>query len=157
MAVYDPESLLIDIENIVKNNLNTKITAINTEKGDSITLASIDSSAYILDIDLKSVNYNPFILTSIVDIESNGIGSATSKIITINVALIHSDNGQDSAIVKRMLRYGRALSEIFEENFYQKRVTGILKIQNLPILSFQKSNSSLVYKVVGLDIISGLT
>ncbi len=59
---YDLENLLDDVKGIMTTNLNTKISAINSEKGDSTTLLTVDNSAYFLqELDNTSVNYNPFV------------------------------------------------------------------------------------------------
>src|SRR5687768_5557582 len=109
---YDIESILVDVQALISANLNAKITAINTEKNDSITLRSIDSSAYFMDMDDQSANFDPIVLYAVTGIDGEGIGPVTSKIVTINVAIILSDDGHDMSIIKRMLRYGRALEEV---------------------------------------------
>ena len=54
---YDLELLMDDVKSILKSNLNTKISAINTEKSDSTTLLTVDNDAYFLqDLDHRSVN-----------------------------------------------------------------------------------------------------
>jgi len=151
MATYDEESLLSDIETVLKNNLNTRIAAINTEKADSITLATIDSGAYFMDMDDRSANYNPIVVYTISSIETESIGHATARNIIVNIAIIVNDNG-DLSIVKRMLRYGRALREVFEQNFRYIRALDNFKIQSLPVLGFQLRNNSQRYKIVGLDL-----
>lgn len=153
---YDAETLLSDIQTVLSDNLNTKITAINTEKNDTITLGSVASGAYFMDMDDHAANFDPIVLYSVADVESEGIGPATKKVYTVNVCLILNDNGQDMNIVKRMLRYGRCLEEVIENNFYQKRAWDDFKIESLPVLGFQKSGTSLRYKIVGLNIISSI-
>lgn len=151
---FDLEILLSDIKALMISKLNTKISSINTEKNDSIILKTVSDSAYFLDMDDQAANYDPVILYSITDIQSQGIGPRTSKSVTINIALILSDDGIVPFIVNRMLRYGRCLSEIFEENWKYSRAVSDFKVQALPVLSFQKSDSSENYKVVGIDLIT---
>ena len=156
-AAYDEERLLTDIENLFKNNFATKIAAINSEKSDSITLVTVDSTnGYFADMNDKSANYNPIILTAITDQTSESNGAATLRTITVNVALILSDDIGDANILKRMLRYGRAMREIVEDKFFNLRSVDIFKIESLPVLSFQKSGQSEVYKVVGINIITSI-
>jgi hypothetical protein len=151
MATYDEESLLVDIETLLKNNLNTRITALNTEKADSITLAQVDSNAYFMDMDDRHANYSPVVIYTISGIDTESIASSSLRTITINIAIIINDNG-DLDIVKRMMRYGRALREVFEMNFKYIRAVSDFKISSLPVLSFQLRNTSERYKIVGLDL-----
>lgn len=152
--IYDLETLLSDIKSIMTSNLNTKLTSITNEKDDLIVLKPVSSSAYLEDMDDKFANYDPFILTYITNIDTEGIGYQTSKTVTVNVALVLSDDGLKGDILHRMLRYGRALEEIFEENWRNKGAVGTFKIESLPVLSFQRSDNSERYKVVGLNLIT---
>lgn len=151
---FDEEQILANLETVLKANLNTKITAINTEKNDSITLAAIDNNAYVMDVDDKQVNYNPYIIYMIADQTSEACGPVTAQTLTINIAMIHSDNGMDLNIVKRMLRYRRALREVIEDNFQKINQCGNVTIESLPVLSFQKNSSSIMSKIVGINIIT---
>ena len=153
---YDVEQILSDLETIFKTYFNNKIIALNTEKSDSITLEQINLNAYFMDMDDAAINYDPFILFEISDLNSDGIGPGTSKNITVNFALVLNDNGQDQFIVKRMLRYQRCMEEIIEDNF-QSLKCDILKIESLPVLSFQRANESLRYKIVGININSSIS
>ena len=150
---YDIESLLNDVQVILAADLNTKITAINSEKGD-LPLRSINASAYFMDMDEKSANWDPIVLYAVTNIDSEGIGPTTSKEVTVNIALILSDDGLDEFVIKRMLRYGRALEEVIEEKWFNKRGVGILKIESLPVLSFQRSDNSQRYKIVGINLVT---
>ena len=153
---FDEELLLLNLETIIKANLNTKIAALNTEKNDTISLATVNNSAYIMDVNDKEVNYNPYIIYMISEQTSEARGPVTIENIIINVALIHSDNGLDPYIVKRMLRYRRCLKEVIEENFRSISPCDSVTIESLPVLSFQKSNSSYSSKVVGINIITSI-
>jgi hypothetical protein len=99
---YDIEGLLTNIETILKANLNTKITAINSEKNDSIVLDSVLDASYQYDMDDKEANYNPFMLIYPIPEDSEGIGPCTSETIIINVNLIHTDSGNDINILLRL-------------------------------------------------------
>lgn len=153
MARFDEENLLSNLETILKNNLNNKITAINTEKNDTITLAQINSDAYQMDVEDKISNYDPYIIYMITEQTTDKRGPATAENIVINIALIVTDNGSDLSIVKRMLRYRRCLKEVIEDN-YRKISLDEMIIESLPVLSFQKSGSSYSSKIVGINIIT---
>lgn len=153
---FDEEQLLLNIETTLKNLFNTKVAEINTEKNDSITLATINNGAFIMDADDREVNYDPYILYMIIDQTSEGRGPTTSETIVVNIALIHTDNGLDPSVVRRMLRYRRALREVIEENFQKINPCGQCSIESLPLLSFQKASTSIASKVVGINIVTSI-
>lgn len=154
VAKYDVETLVSDIETLIKNNIGAKITAINSEKSDSITLKTPPANAFFPDLDDKAANYDPIILTAEANIQTDGIGPNTAEIVTVNVTLLLNDNSQDLFIQKRMQRYRRVLKEIIEDNFFYKRGHGQLRIESLPILDFIRQDRSLRYKVTGINVIS---
>jgi hypothetical protein len=133
MARYDAESLLSDIETFLKANLNTKISAITTEKNDGITLRTVDSGAYFFQVlDDKIANFNPIVVYGLTDWQSDGIGPANAEKVAIEIAIILTDDSQDANIGKKMLRYHRALTELFNENWAKIRSSLKLKITSLP-------------------------
>jgi hypothetical protein len=155
MAKYDLERLLADIEALMVANLNTKLAAINTEKNDAITLKEVSSDAYFFQgMNSKQANYNPFVIYSIEDIQSSAMEGLTIQSAVIQIALVLEDKGEDTGpnVMKRMLRYQRALEEIFEENF-QLIENGVkLKVQSLMPGLFALEDSSEFYRVVGINL-----
>ena len=153
---YDLETLLDDIETLVKANLNTKIAAINSEKNDSISLATIDSEAYFFQsLDGKQINYTPFVAYGISNFDSpedgGHYGAAEIK-VSIDVIVCLEDVGQDVNITKRMLRYQRALKEIIETNF-DGLTSGVkLSVQNQLPIDVALLNSSNMHKAIGITI-----
>ena len=118
MAKFDLENMVDEVVALVKAQLNTKIAEINAEKADSVTLATIEATAYsVLSLNNGIMNFDPFVVVYVEDIESQGIGPGTADFITLPVIVVAADMGTDTEIYKRMLRYMRALKEIFEENF----------------------------------------
>lgn len=156
-AKYDVESLITDIQSVLSSNLNTKLSTIDTEKNDGMTLTTVASAAYFLDMDDKAANFNPIVLIGESENIGEGIGPATSEKVTIQVALILNDNGTDLNIVKRMLRYRRALKEVIEDNFYKNRRCDYLQVKSLPVLDFLRSGESLRYKIAGIEIIASIS
>jgi hypothetical protein len=160
VARYDVELLLADIKSIMTTNLNTKITAINTEKGDSL-LTAIDSNAYFLqDMNQNSgIVYDPFIYYGVEDVATVSIGGHTSKQVSIPVIMVLSDVGQASSPATRLFRYWRALEEIFEEHWSDCDNNGAIKIgvKSLTPVSWQLENSAATYKCVGVLLTVGMT
>jgi hypothetical protein len=134
------------------------LTALDAEKADGIVMRPVDARAYFLqELNSRVANFNPFILYGITNIEARPHITGTAGIYTINVALIVADYGNDLNIVKKMMRYSRALKETIEENFYLKQNSVSLEVQSLIPDQFQKLNSSENYRVVGVDILATLS
>lgn len=151
---YDIELFLSDVETYLKANLNTKLTAINAEKADSITLKPVDDAAYFCQSLNDSVtNYNPFVYYGVDSIESNGIGPATSNGYKVEVAIVVSDQGESLDVNKRiMFRYHRALTELFQEG-YASVARGVkIKVQSLVPISVQLMNSSAEARAIGVTL-----
>lgn len=133
MANYDVESFCDDLKTFVQSNLNTKITAINAEKADSITLSSVASDAYMFQTTSDEVaNFNPFVFYGVANfIEDNNIPGNSDVAFNAQVLIILTDEGNDLNIVKRLLRYHRCLKEIFDEGFQRVSKLGNIKISSI--------------------------
>lgn len=158
-AKYDWESLAADIETILKNNLNTKITALDAEKADTITLDQVNSSAYFFQTMNDSIaNFNPFIFYGIDNIESEGIPSASSDEIEIAVWLVLDDDANDLLIANRMLRYTRALKEVFEDNWNETRNRSKIVVKAFAPVQFQDAiNSSNSGRIAQISIMVSMS
>lgn len=154
---FDEESLLQNIDTILKAQLNAKLTAISTEKNDGITLDSVDSNAILMDTEDSTLNYDPAIIFMIVDQLTEAQGPVTSENIVVNITLLKSDIGNDNNILKKMLRYRRAIKEIIEDNFDKINPCGLCTIESLPVLSFQRSGAHYLTKVVGVNLLTSIT
>lgn len=153
MAKYDLEDLMADVKSIMTTYLNTKITALNSEKSDAITLVQVDSEAYHLQqMNGKSPNFDPFIIYGVTNIEGEGLGPHTETEIDVQVALVLADNGEDVEITNRMYRYGRALREVFEEHFSENSNAIKLSIKSLVPVQFTGLNSANDSRVVGVTL-----
>ena len=154
---YDLESLMSDVKSILTTNLNTKIGDINTEKGDSITLLTVDSAAYFMqDLDHESLNFNPFVFYSVEDIDGTGFGPNTPQEFLINVILVLADQSGLTDVSTRMFRYSRALKEIFEENFSIKSNSNFISINVLAPVPLTSLNESMEFRAIGIQIKSSI-
>jgi hypothetical protein len=115
---YDIENFLGNLQTCLVANLNNKIAAINTEKGD-FTLDAIDTSAYRLqDLAEGPSQYNPFIVYGeLEDPVGESLGSGTAIKYSVGIELAISDAGADPKIKNRLLRYRRALMEVIQDNW----------------------------------------
>lgn len=149
----DIECFLDQTLAFLRANLNDKIAAIDLEKNDAITTPPIPDEAYIFQsLDEGVQNYDPFIFYGISRVEGEAIDSANSELWSVEITVIKTDS--DSKIVTRqLLRYGRALKEIFQENYYKiNSVRQKLRVSSLEPISFSSQNSSNRFKAIGVEI-----
>jgi len=143
MAKFDIESLLAEIETFMKDNLNTKLLAIDAEKNDGIVLKPVDSTAYFFQtLNEKVVNLNPFIFYGVDDIDTVSDGPGTLEDITIGVILVLADDAEDDTVARRMLRYNRALKELFADNFDKTTNKVKLSVKAYPPTQFTSEVNS---------------
>lgn len=153
----DPEVFLLAVKQFLVDNLNTEIGNINTEKNDSIVLSTISSSAYFIQTLNDTVaNYNPHILVGLDDIGSVGIGPGTLKTLTFSVVIILEDRGEDLYIGQRLLRYGRALEDLFNRSFNKILPHASFKVNSLVPIALISVNSNDPYRAVGVQIQTAL-
>lgn len=153
MAKYDIENLLADIQAFLQSNLNAKLSAISAEKADGVNLPLIDSNAYFLQtFNDKNASYDPFVFYGIDKVEGDASGPYASRNYKLNVIIIASDQGQDLSMPKRMLRYSRALDEIFSENWATIGAAVKFRVTSLEPISFTMMNSSEPYRAIGVTL-----
>lgn len=149
---YDVESFVRDIETTLKTKLNDVIDAINTEKNDTIILKNINDNAYAFQtLNDKVLSYSPFVFYYIQDIQGTGIGPATSQDIALEVVIILEDK-QDHKFQYELLRYLRALIELFNNNFNNIKYSKKLTIESLTPVQFRLPNSSKYNSAIGVSI-----
>lgn len=148
---YDLETLLSDIVTILKANLNTKLTAIQTEKGDGLVCPAIDSTYGYAQQDLTQavMNQKAFVLYGVDDIQTTSLAGAAAFVYSISVLVIIADDGNDADIFKKLFRYQRALKEIIETN------SGALPPGQMEVSSgtpekFRDVNTGSDYRVIGI-------
>jgi hypothetical protein len=155
MARYDIENFLTDLLSAMQDGstgLNSYITAINSEKNDTLTVPSISNSAYFLQTMNESVAaYDPFILYGVTKIESEGIGPATSSRYTVQVVISFADK-QDGTAAKRLFRYSRALEDLFHSKFDKISQNRVKKIISIEPVEWTLVNSSESFRAVGVDL-----
>jgi len=140
MVKKDEEYWYFKAVNAVKNNINTKITAINSEKNDGIDLKTFDANAFFFQsFGNQLPNYIPAICfdSKIESQDTNGF-VCSEKINLAIQALVSSEMKANSEDIARLiLRYRRVLKDIIEDEFRDFR--GI-KISGLPDGPFQVNN-----------------
>lgn len=143
MAKYDLESLLNDIEATLKAKLNTRIGVVEAEKtglGSPVGLPLVDdpNGFFKQTWDDRILNQNPAVFYGIQTIDAAGsIESATAQYVTIFVEIVLTDGRNDKNTVTRLLRYTRAVREIFEEAFAILDAGSAIKIETVAPVSFR--------------------
>lgn len=152
MSIYDVEMFLDDVAQHMKDKLPAKLESISNEKADGLVLDPIvDEAIFLQTMDSEIANYDPFIVYGIDDVNLVSVGPVSSKEYRISILVVKSDNGLDTNITKRMLRYLRALEEIFQESFADIGNTVKLKLNSYPI-EFRRLNETNQYRVTGVSL-----
>lgn len=116
MPQFDPEEFRDYFLALVQDNLGAKVTEINTEKGDAL-ITDLTDDQYISSFNDKVMNEESFCYHRIMDIvtEESHAGGVSLRITMMFVFLFTEQ--QDWGIAeKKILRYTRAVQEIFSEN-----------------------------------------
>lgn len=153
---YDEELMIKDIEAVMREKLNDEITAINTEKNDSLTLDTIPDDKYIFEtLDSRVLNYKGFfILYGLVDTplrEANIESFIEDVTITFQVATFDRGEKERKNTLYKLLRYRRALKQVIMKNSdvfrnYAKPLMASLKPDGFP---YDRNNTILT---IGIDI-----
>ena len=150
---FDIECFLENLETFLKDKLNDKIAAIDLEKSSAFTTEPIAPNAYVFQsLDNLPVNYDPILFYGISKVEGESIETANGETYYIEISVIKVDD-ESKNIGKKLLRYNRALKEIFQENAFKiNNVRPKIKVSSLQPISFQMQNSSNQFKAIGIEI-----
>lgn len=153
MKKMDAELFIDNLEIFLKEKLNDRIAAIDAEKNSDFTTELVDPKAYIFQgLDSMPVNFDPILFYGISKVESDSIHSANAETYTIEISIIKADSNS-ATVGKKLLRYNRALKEIFQENCFKiNNVRPKIKVTSLQPISFQLQNSSDLFKAIGIEI-----
>lgn len=145
--IYDEEYMIDDLHAAFIKDLDAEIDCINTEKGavagDALFLDYIPATSYVFEsVDLKLLNFKgPFILYGLLDspVSSANIDSyVIGTTLTFQVGMFDKGEKQRSNLLRRLLRYRRALSQVMLKNpdvfrGYAKPLVKRLKPDSLPL------------------------
>lgn len=114
--IYDEEDLVSSIREFMKNNLNNKISSINTEKADfRIDSLTEDDDHFVLAGSLLDIPNHIFCQVAIdgeIEVKTNVDNKASIITIFVEVAF---DNPKNSTVYQKSLRYMRAIYETLLE------------------------------------------
>lgn len=149
---FDIETFIDKLSTSLKTKLNQKITALNTEKGDTL-LDQIKPEAWIFgSLDDSVKNFPDFAFYFVDTIDTKIAGPVTAEEYTIEIDLFLFDR-HDDKIQKRILRMHRALRESIAE-VWDKVGVGYDRavVESLTPIDVKLNNSSYYHKIVGVSL-----
>lgn len=154
MAKYDLESLLNGLKNICVEGLNPKLDAISTEKGGEEPLPHIEENAYFFQaMDKKAAGiHRVFLFYGAEDPLADGIGPHTLEDYSIFFIVVLRDTADGEALTTKLLRYSRALKEIFEEASLKNKVRSRISVTSLSPVNFGIQDVPGTFRGVGVKI-----
>ena len=157
MARWDIEGVLDALETYLKANLNTKITAINTEKGDSL-LSQVSTSAYNKQVlNEYSVNHDPFLILGVIDnISVVGEGPVSIQTFNIDVIIFFSEQSASNTY-KLIWRYQRALRETIQDGYNDIFRQVKFKLSGLTPTTIAIKNDSQEHVGIGVSLTVSIT
>lgn len=153
MAKYDLEALMTDIGNLMVNGFNDAILAVSADKNDGLVLKPVDPNAlYFETLNQSEIVFDPFVLYAIEKIGTDAMPGVVAENTTISVVLVLADQGTDTKIVTKLLRYGRALKELFLGSRGKIGNGVTLKIESLEPVQWRMTNDSNTFRAIGVSI-----
>ena len=152
---YDIEVVENSLLSLVKQHLPAKLSEIEAEKADGVLLPAPTDDQYYTgtDIDEKVVNYDFIVIHGVGHQGAISISSATAQDNIYGFVFLFSEqNAPSGELRKKILRYSRAIKEVFEYHFDAFPFLSNLKIYMLAPENWQENDKSPVYKAGGAFI-----
>ena len=140
---YDIERFIDDVAALLKAKMQDKLNQINVEKatlGSTITLQDVPTESYYIHTwNDKILNEPLAMFIAIEDVEAEPHGSYTKESykVAVEITMTRDPNETGNPMPSKLLRYSRALKEIFEENFKDMREPTLIKIETVRPISFK--------------------
>lgn len=152
--MYDLEQLLFDLRDICKANLGTKLAAIDTEKNDGTTMSVPAQTAYFFQSLTKNqaAAEDVFVFFGMDDPIADGLGPMTIEEVEIFFIVMLKQTAESEQYLQRMLRYTRALKEIFQENFNSTPMKNKLRVSSLSPVSFNIAGVTSTFMGAGVKV-----
>jgi len=150
---YDAEKLLDDLKTICQASLNTRLAAIDAEKGDGST-PQLDNEAYFFQDMLheRAPAYDVLMLYGLQDPTTEAMYGATAENHEIYFIVVVKETAELDAVQRRMMRYTRALKEVFERDFSNIRCPCKLLVSGLAPTRIKPEGVSGAWLTAGVKI-----
>jgi len=154
----DLELLETTIIQLIKDNLTAKLTEIDTEKNDGLTLDPIPDANYFRTFEEEINNVNEFIYYGHDVRVTTGIGPASKQEFTFMILVFFStmNNETSDENRKKSFRYTRAIKEIIHSNYGNISGVSTLKITDLEPPDMQINENSPLLKSAGIELSSSI-
>lgn len=154
----DIEKIMLDLDAFFKANLNNKISSINLEKNDGVTLATLDPEAFVLwSQETVNKSYNPYVLIQIGNVSTQFSGPYVSEQYDIEVLMFLQDDYNRINSWIDVLRYWRAVKETASLAWDSIAKGMQADIVSLAPIEFRENQTSNPLKVFGVQISFTLT
>ena len=132
MANFDLEDFRDILKAYLVDNMAAKVAEINTEKGDSL-LVEIPEAQYFQDFNEKIVNFTDFMYFGFLPFDP-GISSGNSLAQPVSMFFLSMISDHEGGTVgeNKLLRYTRAMTEIFQANATANAHISDLEITIMP-------------------------
>lgn len=138
---------------LVKDNLNAELLKIDTERGDFV-MKPVDMNNAVIFQSLNNfpVNFDPILFYGVDQVTTDSIESATGDNWEIEFSIIMADP-QDQSASYRLLRYQRALKEIFKTNYVKiNNMRQKVQVKSLNPISLTLQNNSNEFRAIGIIV-----
>lgn len=155
--MIDLEVLLLNIETILKANINNEIDLINASKADTITLGYISDNAYCMQsLDDSVFNYDPIIFYGLTGNEVLNNGPQNIQTLTFDIMVIAADDTDGKNMTIKMLRYQEVLKRVIEKNWHKGVNSNRINLKGLMPISVVGLNDSNEHRVIGVQITTSI-
>lgn len=154
MARFDLELLLNDLKAVAVDNLATKLLAIATEKGDGVVTDPVPTDAYFFQVlHTNAVGNRPvFLYYGAEDPAANPLGPHTAEDYSIFFVVCLRRSAEGEIFETKLLRYCRALKEIFETAFTQNKIRTKILVTSITPTNFGLSGQKDHFVGVGVKV-----
>lgn len=156
MAKFDLETFRDTLKAFLVDNMAAKVSEINTEKGDNPVLAEIPEAQYFQDFNEKIVNFDNFIYYGFLPFEDGitNAGEIGQPVSMFFMTFITDQSTINGGIIAEntILRYTRAMFEIFQAESLTEASLSDLEITILPPESVKIEAGADWYKVGGVYV-----
>ena len=132
MANFDLEDFRDILKAYLVDNMAAKVAEINTEKGDSL-LVEIPEAQYFQDFNEKIVNFTDFMYFGFLPFDpGRSSGNSLAQPVSMFFLSMISDHEGGTVGENKLLRYTRAMTEIFQANATANAHISDLEITIMP-------------------------
>lgn len=157
MSKFDVENFRDYLRDVLQAGMAAKAAEINAEKGDSL-LSDIPSDQYVRNYNDTVLNFDLVLYYKIARIETGeSRAGGTDLSVSVVFAVVFSNQDDWDAAESKILRYTRAMLEIFTESGYKNSQISDLRIEPFEPDMVQLSENSPVFQAGGVQVTGVIT